>query len=90
MLQLVVPSLGLLRECFFIRGMERPRQIRHMLAGVIEVEDTFRQRKVAVHELFQAVAPVGQRDLLFGLVPTDLRGLPTQLQAEFVQLVKAR
>ncbi len=73
-----------------IVGTERLTQFDQMFFGVPEVEDALGTREVLAKELFQAGAAIGQRDLLLGFVPTDLRRLPAQLQTEFVKLVKPR
>lgn len=87
-LQLVTPGLRLLGAGLLVERMERAHQVRHMLTGVIEVEDALCQGKVAMHELFQAVAAIGQGDLLLGRVPTNLRRFAPQLQPQFVEVVK--
>jgi hypothetical protein len=61
-----------------------------MLGRVPEVEDALGQRKILAEEFFQSVAAIGERDLLFGFAPTDLRRLAAQLHAQLVQLVKSR
>jgi hypothetical protein len=68
--------------------MQRPHQIRHVFAGVVEVQNPHGQRSVLPQEIFQARSSVGERNLTLGFVPANLRRLPPPLQSQFVQVVK--
>jgi len=68
----------------FIVGIQGQTQLRQMLSSVPEVEDALGTREVLAKEFFQAIAAIGQRDLLFGLIPADLRGLASQLTPQLI------
>jgi len=57
-------------------------------AGTAFLVDALRLRKVLAEEFFQSAAAVGERDLLFGLVPTDLGRSVAQFEAQLVQPIK--
>src|SRR5664279_1067877 len=59
-----------------------------MFLGMPEIEDALGQGKVLAKELLETHAAIGDRELLFGLVPADLSRLPSQLESQFVQHVK--
>ena len=86
----MTPGVQLFRKRLFVARMQSPRQVGHVLAGVIEIQDTLRQGKVAVQKLFQTAATIRERDLLLGVVPTDVRRLPPHFEPQFVQLIKTR
>ena len=60
-----------------------------MFAGVIEIEDSHRERCVFLNEVFQTRSTIGQRNLSLGFVPADLRRLPWPVQTEFIQVIEA-
>ncbi len=55
-----------------------------------EVQDALGQWEVLAKEFFQSAAAVGQCNLLFGIVPANLRRLTPELPAQIVQCVKSR
>lgn len=52
-------------------------QFHKVLTGMPEIQNDFRTGKPLAEHLFQSRAPVGQGNLLLGLIETRRRGLPS-------------
>ena len=52
---------------------------------MIKVQDGLGEREVAASEVFQPIPRIAERQLLLGVVPTDLRRLTPQLEPQFIQ-----
>src|SRR6266478_1294006 len=86
--QLVTPSADTLFALRLIVGIQRQAKLGQVLGRVPKIEDALGQGEVLAEELFQPIAAIRKRDLLLGVVPTDLSRLATQLRAKLIKLVK--
>src|SRR4051812_10494991 len=60
-LELMTPGRCLLRRGRWVPRMTGRSHRRHVLAGVIEVQNGFRKREVSTSEILQPVARIAQR-----------------------------
>jgi hypothetical protein len=86
----MTPSTHALFALRLVVGIQGQAQFGQVFRRMPKIKNALGQREVLAKEFFEAIAAVRERDLLFGLIPTDLRSLTAELRAQFVELVKAR